>query len=853
MFCASAANFIFLNYLTRIIIHTYKHFREEFVKFHIFIFLAIIIFSANLLTVSAQVDSVIGQITSSAQESFAGGISGDGRLVVFESAGDIATENPRNADGNREIFIFDYAQRRIFQITNTKSLLTDTTLAATADNVKVVLANLHPTISNDGRWIAFGSNANSIATPLANVTPGNFDANSLTDSAGANPLTLDGNTELWLYQVPAVAPVNLSSGSEIPITDLSAGTFTRVTNTAPSRVPTAGSTTIGPVIADDNRDASINDNGNYVSFTSNRDLITGGNASPDNNDEIFTYVRLSNTIAQVTKTTRGTLAAPIYNQSPTISGNGLRVTFLSNAENPVIGMTGGSNADGNVEIYYTDLNAGGTPAATAPSASVIGRQVTTTTRTNPGDLVNILDFGRRMSRDGRYIAFDSYADLASENGGTNQTSFALYLFDTTLTTGAFRRIGPRSDADSASTGGDVSHFPGFTDYNSSGAAQTLVFESRENFKADGTIPATASDGLNSDVARPVQIFSYPLNVAPASATFTRLTKLPAANTFLGLTQPIPSNTVNRMTFNLAFTEVGTGNTDLQTEAFYFLLPVATNTSTTTFSFTTGASLLPVSATPTPTPTTTPTPTPTPSVTPTPQTPATVLGVSPGLLTYINFDVPPPTTLTGQTAIGSLQRRFTLPIELNGITVSINGAAAGIEVASQTNLLIVVPPGLSADAAGTAYSIVINNNGTVFRGTITVVPARPDIFTTTIPGPGGRARIFNATNRVLTGEPFTVSTVKIKGGTRGPTVLRVFLTGVEGVPSSAISIRVGTVDISGSAISAPVLREPGIYSIDFTLPSTLRGVGDVPIIVTVTSGSVTFQSRLEDTAPRFRIL
>ncbi len=105
-------------------------------KFHIFIFLAIIIFSANLTTVSAQADSVIGQITSTPQESFANGISGDGRFVVFESTADVATENPRNADGNREIFVFDYAQRRIFQITDTKSLLTYPAGLATLDNVK---------------------------------------------------------------------------------------------------------------------------------------------------------------------------------------------------------------------------------------------------------------------------------------------------------------------------------------------------------------------------------------------------------------------------------------------------------------------------------------------------------------------------------------------------------------------------------------------------------------------------------------------------------------------------------------------------------------------------------------------
>ena len=132
------------------------------------------------------------------------------------------------------------------------------------------------------------------------------------------------------------------------------------------------------------------------------------------------------------------------------------------------------------------------------------KQITTTTSTNPGDPVNIVDIGRRISRDGHYIAFDSYADLANENGGTNYTSFALYLYDTTNNT--FKRVGPRSDADSAAGGGDVARYPGFT----FDASNNLVLETRENIKADGTIPTTASDGLNPDTTRPAQIYYVPI-------------------------------------------------------------------------------------------------------------------------------------------------------------------------------------------------------------------------------------------------------------------------------------------------------------------------------------------------------
>src|SRR5207248_3545098 len=46
-----------------------------------------------------------------ARDSFASDISGNGRFVVIESEGDISTERTasrNNADGNPEIFLFDY-------------------------------------------------------------------------------------------------------------------------------------------------------------------------------------------------------------------------------------------------------------------------------------------------------------------------------------------------------------------------------------------------------------------------------------------------------------------------------------------------------------------------------------------------------------------------------------------------------------------------------------------------------------------------------------------------------------------------------------------------------------------------
>jgi Tol biopolymer transport system component/cell division septation protein DedD len=892
---------------------------EEFVTFRLTFVLAAIALCLLCLTAEAQIDSVIGQLSNSSQESYAGAMSGDGRFVVFESRGNLATENPRNADGNTEIFLFDYAQRRIFQITDTKSVLYDTTKAATFNNIRVEISNTRPVISNDGRWIAFSSNATR-STPLVpdSTNPGLFNGNDYTgpaptptpgatptptaspsgtpvctpapSPAAPNPLTTDGNLEMWLYQIPPYAAVaDLSAGDELPVTNLApfdtdgnptpGAAFIRVTNTDPSQMPRAGTCTSGPFIADDSHDASISDDGSVIAFVSTRDLVPAiGNPYPtEDNDEIFTYVRTTNTLGQVTKTPRGPISDPIYSKNPTISGDGSRVAFASTGNNPIYGMTGGSNdpPSRNEEIFYADLIAG------SPTTNTVKKQVTTTTPTNPGDPVNILDLGRRMSRDGRYIAFDSFADLANENGGTNYTSFATYLYDTSVTPGTFRRILPRSNADSAAPGGDVTRYPGFTDNNAAGSPSTLVLSSRMNIKPDGTIPTDPTQGLNNDVIRPVQIYSYPLDMPPATAIFTRLAKFPGG-VLLATTQLLPSNSQQRMAFNLALTELGTGNFDQLSEAFYFIRPTVINQAPVSVDLATGASGRPISMTPLPTPsptatatasptppppspspsptatptgTPTPTPTPTGSPTPPPITPPAVFGLAPGMTATLYYQAGFDRSVVARTAVGSLMRSFTLPIELSGISMTINGAACGLKSVSRHRIEFVVPPGLEGTSAGTSYPLVIHNRGTELKSTVVIVPAQPDIYNSAgFIGPGGRAKIFNVTNTVHTTEPFAVRTIRRKGNMLVPTVLRVYLTGVANQSPVSLSIRIRDSVITGTAIqTSPVLVEPGVYTIDFQLPAALAGAGDQPIIVFVTLGGVTFSSRLDDTAPRLFIL
>ena len=882
-------------------------------KFRFTVFLAIIFILSSLSSISAQVDSVIGQLTSSGSESIAGGISGDGRFIVFESSGNLATENPRNTDGNVEVFLFDYAQRRIFQITDTKSLLVSTTESSTSSaNIKVVTVNTRPVISNDGKWIAFSSNATcnypgngTTNPPVVNgYDPTSFDPNVVyvpgsttqltpcyTPGTGTNapPVSLytrDANTELWLYRIPDVAPVaNLSLGAEIPFTNLNGGTLVQATNTLASLPPTAGTSTVLPFIADDNRNASINDDGSYVAFVSSRDLepctttpsATCGNAFGFENNEIFLAVltgsapNFSVTNKQLTASPRPTLDRPSNNNSPSISGNGLRIAFMSTEANPLKGMVNGTNTDYTEEIFYADVDAAGNLPTQPPTPTNPGRvQVTNTTPANPGNVVNVFDYGKRISRDGRFIAFDSYAALET-TGFPIQTSFATYVFDANLPINSsnFVRVLPRSDADSGAAGGDLRRYPTFTDYQGQNPG-TLVFESRLNITTAGAVPSTASDGLNPDAGRPAQVFSLEISqIRTTGQTFKRISKLPAPSQVLATLQPLPSNSLSRMTFSLPRTEPGTGNFDLSSEVFYLLTPTFTRASSACCSqYYTGATRLTVSQSPVPspsptaTPTVTPTPTPTGSPTPTPSPTATpigtasaVEGISPGMLAIVDVTSGFLGTVAPQTAVGSIQRNFSLPIELSGVTMTINGAACGLKKVSSREITFVVPKGLAPST--TPYDVVINNNGRMYKTTARIVVTRPDVFSfSENPGPGGRARIYNATNRVLVREPFNVTTLKYRGGLRVPTVLRLYMTGIFGAAGGAngnIDIRLGGVPIPRANIGNAIEREPGVYSIDFTLPPALERAGDVPVVVIISTGSTFYYGRGDDTTSFVRIL
>jgi len=812
--------------------------------------------SVSAQTPSATPDPFTVQLTStpnSAFNSIVSDISANGRFVVFTSNGDVATVNKRNADGNREIFLADYAQRRIFQITDTRNVPnptptpsptpspspspsptaspspTPTPIPTPADRslVKIEIDNRAPMISlapalvNGVRSyiIVFSSNA---------PDPKFFNGADSTD------LDKDANSEIWIYRMPAVADVDLTLGTDLPFQDLGAGTFDPVTvNTPASRAPTPGAVGVTPFFADDNREATISDDGAIIAFISTRDLVPGvGNA--DFNPELFFYTVADKTFTQATKTQDATQGIGlIFNTNPSLSADGSRVAFMSSAN------LASNNTDNNAEIFTATFTGG----TVSPFFQV--------TRTlNAIGNTNVLSPGRRMSRNGAFIAFESRATDPKSNAAPAGTILGTWVY--TLASDTFNEVGTRTPST------DIGRFPTFTDYDGSLNPASLVFSSFFNFRPNGTFPdtaATVNEGLNPDFSAEIFLTQVPVS---SSNTFTRLTNV-TNFVSVGGTRAITSESRKRIAFSLGGAELGGGNSDSSIELYYLITPIITNQSAAVLSFFTGASNMPVAAaTPIPSPSPSPTPTPSP-------VPGAPIGLAPGELSIVRSTVPLAPSDVDFTCVSPNEncvsedlRVPVLPVELNGVSLSVNGAAAGLKFVGNTSkqinfvMPIGLPPGL-----GTVAVNVLNagaNTDTLLRGLVQIVPAQPDIFTTTMDA-GGRAAAFNITNPMVMRmpEPFNV-TSDDGTGTQVPTKLELDVTGMRFAARSEIGIIIGTTTIPADNILSiqPNREMPGFEIITFTLPASLAGAGDVPIQVTFTRGTATAVSRPAATAPHITI-
>src|SRR6185436_14430486 len=155
---------------------------------------------------------------------------------------------------------------------------------------------------------------------------------------------------------------------------------------------------------------------------------------------------------------------------------------------------------------------------------------------------NRFTFGRRMSRDGRYIGLESMATDPKANATSALDFRVTFVYDAVSDT--FAQLGPRP---TTTTGTDVfPTFPTFTDYTGTSPG-TVLFSSLSNFKSDGTLITSDTDTTGLNNGHISQVFATSLPVQ-ATGPFTRITNVQGTGAAAVL-NPLASNSRRRIAFS----------------------------------------------------------------------------------------------------------------------------------------------------------------------------------------------------------------------------------------------------------------------------------------------------------------
>jgi Tol biopolymer transport system component len=286
------------------------------------------VFVNDLQTGITKLISVASDGTQGNNESYRPSISADGRYVAFYSEASNLVSGDTN--DSTDIFVNDLQ-------TGTTKLI-----SAASDGTQGNNGALNPSISADGRYVAFDS--------FSNLVSGD------TNAAG-----------------------------DIFVNDLQTGTT--------KRISVASDGTQGN---DGSYFPSISADGRYVAFYSDASNLVSSdtNAAGD----IFVNDLQTGTTKRISIASDGTQGNNRSSYTSSISADGRYVAFYSNASNLVSGDTNGTS-----DIFVNDLQTGTTKRISIASDSTQGNSDSSTPS---------------ISADGRYVAFFSYAsNLVS--GDTN--------------------------------------------------------------------------------------------------------------------------------------------------------------------------------------------------------------------------------------------------------------------------------------------------------------------------------------------------------------------------------------------------------------------------------------------------
>ncbi|MBD2092438.1 PD40 domain-containing protein [Microcoleus sp. FACHB-1515] len=322
------------------------------------------------------------------------GLSADGRFVTYaSSANDLVVGDTNH---QRDIFVFD---RETFQTTR---------VSIASDGTQSNRLSDSPSISADGRYVAFWSEADNLVENDTNQVADAFvhdrqtgettrisiDSNGIQGNGGSYGTTISADGRYVAYSSFAS---NLVSGDtnferDVFVFDRETRQTTRVS------IDSNGKQGYGL-----SRFPHISGNGRYVAFHSNTNSFVSGDTN--NHYDVFVFDRVTGQTSAVSRSFQGVFGNR-DSLDPMLSADGRYVVFESEASNLAVGDT-----NSRVDIFVHDRQTGETTGVSTSAA---------------GNFGNANSFDPVISADGRYITFASDASNLVEGDTNNRTDIFRY-------------------------------------------------------------------------------------------------------------------------------------------------------------------------------------------------------------------------------------------------------------------------------------------------------------------------------------------------------------------------------------------------------------------------------------------
>jgi Tol biopolymer transport system component len=303
-------------------------------------------------------------------ESYNPSMSADGRFVAFNS--DASNIVPGDTNNTDDIFVRD--------------TLTNTTARASVDSTGNQGNNgsLFPSLSTNGRFVAFNSDASNLVPQDTNNEPDIFIRDLLTnttirlsvDSAGNQgnngslfpSISGDGRFVAFDSRASNIVPGDTNNTDDIFVRDTLTNTTARVSVDSAGN---QGNSASGS--------PSISADGRFVAFESSASNLVPGDTN--NTTDIFVRDTLTNTTARVSVGLAGNQGNS-ESLAPSISADGQRVAFSSDATNLVPGDTNNIS-----DVFVSDT--GNIPGNNPPANNINGTDGNDSlTGTSGNDIIN---------------------------------------------------------------------------------------------------------------------------------------------------------------------------------------------------------------------------------------------------------------------------------------------------------------------------------------------------------------------------------------------------------------------------------------------------------------------------------